>query len=37
MQLQNMLKLAVGWARAEGPRHDIVLSSRVRLASRSNR
>ncbi|MBI5882648.1 MAG: ATP--guanido phosphotransferase [Elusimicrobia bacterium] len=32
MQLQNMLKLAVGWARAEGPRHDIVLSSRVRLA-----
>jgi protein arginine kinase len=32
MQLQNMLKLPVGWAKAEGPRHDIVLSSRVRLA-----
>lgn len=32
MQLQNMLKLPVGWAAAEGPRHDIVLSSRIRLA-----
>ncbi|MBI5624493.1 MAG: ATP--guanido phosphotransferase [Elusimicrobia bacterium] len=32
MQLQNMLKVPVGWARTEGPKHDIVLSTRVRLA-----
>ncbi|MBI4677333.1 MAG: ATP--guanido phosphotransferase [Elusimicrobia bacterium] len=27
-----MLKIPVGWARADGPRHDVVLSSRIRLA-----
>ncbi len=32
MHLQGMLRHQSGWTRAEGPRHEIVLSSRVRLA-----
>lgn len=32
MQLQTMLRFRVGWAEAEGPEHEVVLSSRVRLA-----
>jgi len=32
MQLQTMLRFRTGWAEAEGPEHDVVLSTRVRLA-----
>ncbi len=32
MQLQGMLRFKMGWAEAEGAAHDVVLSSRVRLA-----
>lgn len=32
MQLQTMLRFRTGWAEAEGPEHEVVLSSRVRLA-----
>jgi protein arginine kinase len=32
MNLQGMLRCRMGWARAEGPSHDVVLASRVRLA-----
>lgn len=32
MQLQTMLRFKTGWAEAEGPDHDVVLSTRVRLA-----
>lgn len=32
MQLQTMLRFKTGWAEAEGPEHDVVLSTRVRLA-----
>ena len=32
MQLQTMLRFRTGWAAAEGPEHDVVLSTRVRLA-----
>ncbi|OGS39227.1 MAG: hypothetical protein A2506_05470 [Elusimicrobia bacterium RIFOXYD12_FULL_66_9] len=32
MQLQTMLRFRTGWAEAEGPEHEVVLSTRVRLA-----
>jgi len=32
MQLHNMLRLKMGWAEPSGPQHEVVLSSRVRLA-----
>jgi protein arginine kinase len=32
MNLQKMLRCRMGWIRAEGPSHDVVLASRVRLA-----
>ena len=32
MNLQGMLRCRMGWAQAEGPSHDVVLASRVRLA-----
>jgi protein arginine kinase len=32
MQLKNMLRVRMAWVRAAGPHHEIVLSSRVRLA-----
>ena len=32
MQLSNMLRFKTGWAEADGPEHDVVLSTRVRLA-----
>jgi protein arginine kinase len=32
MQLQGMLKHKMAWAEARGPHHEVVLSSRVRLA-----
>lgn len=32
MQLQTMLRFRAGWTEAEGPEHDVILSSRVRLA-----
>lgn len=32
MQLATMLRFKMAWAEAEGPGHDVVLSSRVRLA-----
>jgi protein arginine kinase len=32
MQLQGLLRCRMGWAQAEGPSHDVVLASRVRLA-----
>ncbi|MFA6002486.1 MAG: protein arginine kinase [Elusimicrobiota bacterium] len=32
MNLQGMLKVKLGWAQPEGPYHDVVLASRVRLA-----
>lgn len=32
MQLQTMLRFRTGWAKAEGPEHEVVLSTRVRLA-----
>ena len=32
MNLQGMLRCRMGWAQAEGPSHDVVLVSRVRLA-----
>lgn len=32
MQLHNMLRFKTAWAEAEGPEHDVVLSTRVRLA-----
>jgi protein arginine kinase len=32
MNLQGMLRCRMGWVQAEGPSHDVVLASRVRLA-----
>ena len=32
VDLQAMLRCRMGWAQAEGPSHDVVLASRVRLA-----
>jgi len=32
MKLQGMLRCRMGWVQAEGPSHDVVLASRVRLA-----
>ena len=32
MQLHNMLRFKTAWAEASGPRHEVVLSTRVRLA-----
>ncbi|MEK7743686.1 MAG: ATP--guanido phosphotransferase, partial [Elusimicrobiota bacterium] len=32
MQLANMLRFKMGWAVPSGPHHEIVLSSRIRLA-----
>jgi protein arginine kinase len=32
VNLKNMLRYKMAWARAEGPEHGVVLSSRVRLA-----
>ncbi|MEK7234293.1 MAG: ATP--guanido phosphotransferase [Elusimicrobiota bacterium] len=32
MQLHNMLRFKIAWAEAAGPRHEVVLSTRVRLA-----
>ena len=32
MKLQNMLKVKLGWVEAKGPSHEVVLSSRVRVA-----
>lgn len=32
MQLQTMLRFRTGWAEAEGPEHEVVLATRVRLA-----
>ena len=32
MQLKNMLRVKMAWARAGGPHHEVVLASRVRLA-----
>jgi len=32
VQLSNMLRYKMGWARPDGPEHAVVLSSRVRLA-----
>ncbi|MBI5244694.1 MAG: ATP--guanido phosphotransferase [Elusimicrobia bacterium] len=32
MQLSNMLRFKMGWAEPAGPSHEVVLSSRVRLA-----
>ncbi len=32
MQLHNMLRFKTAWAEAAGPEHDVVLSTRVRLA-----
>ena len=32
MQLQGMLRFRAGWAQADGPYHEVVLASRVRLA-----
>ncbi len=32
MTLQGMLRFKMGWAKPEGPYHDVVLASRVRLA-----
>lgn len=32
LQLQAMLRLKMGWASPSGPQHEVVLSSRVRLA-----
>ncbi|MCM2304035.1 MAG: ATP--guanido phosphotransferase [Elusimicrobia bacterium] len=32
MQLHNMLRFKTKWAEAEGPQHEVVMSTRVRLA-----
>ena len=32
MQLHNMLRFKTAWAEAAGPRHEVVMSTRVRLA-----
>ena len=32
MQLHNMLRFKTAWAEASGPRHEVVMSTRVRLA-----
>ncbi len=32
MQLHNMLRFKTAWAEAAGPQHEVVMSTRVRLA-----